>query len=343
MENKKTKLIAIALLGIITFLLTFFFLNKGINNYEKKEIDYEEIDNIDYKVYLKENNFFENDYLPKDQIYITTLIDYIDIDFKHNIKYNELINGNYKYQIKGIISATQTNNENNNYWQKEYILTKEKSINYENKQNYTIEENIKIDYDYYNDILLDFKKTYNLSMDATLKIILYVENTIDSKNIKNGIKKDSILALTIPLTKATIEVPIKIDTTSAKSKISNGIIYDNEIISTSYKILSISSFIVSAISFIYIGLYYVKHKEKQSKIKKELKKILKTYDSIIVNAKGKIDITNLNLIEVSEFNELIDAYNELRQPIIYARQNEKAMFVLINNETALHYTIKLKE
>ena len=180
-------------------------------------------------------------------------------------------------------------------------------------------------------------------MDATLKIMLYIENTIDSKNIKNGIKKDSILALTIPLTKATIEVPIKIETTSAKSTISDGLIYNNPVISTFYKVVGLISFIISAILFIYLGLYYVKHKEKQSKIKKELKRILKTYDSIIVNAKNNINLENYNRVEVSEFNELIDAYNELRKPIIYIHQNKKLMFILINEETAIHYTLKIKE
>ena len=62
-------------------------------------INYIEKSNIDYKVYLKENNFYENEYLEKDKVYVASLIDKILIDFKYDFdieKENDLA---FKYDV----------------------------------------------------------------------------------------------------------------------------------------------------------------------------------------------------------------------------------------------------
>lgn len=326
--------------AVVFFCLSFVFLDKGLTNYTRETIKYHEIDDVNYKVHLKENDFFEVEYLPEDQIYITSLIDTINVRFNHVVKYDKNVSGKYKYYVKGIISATQESNSNNSFWQKEFELTEPKTLSYDNVSKNEVKENVEVDYQYFNDLLLEFKKTYNLSMDGTLKVILYVENEIESDSAKKNIVKDSVLCLTIPLTKATIEVPIKIDTTSAESTLSSGIVYDDSVIYLIYKIASGVCFVLSAIIFIYVGLYIVKHKEKQSKFRKEISKILKTYDSIIVNSKEKVLLNELNVIKVDEFSELLDAHSEIRQPIIFYENNDCAMFVLINNQTAWQYLMR---
>ena len=47
---------------------------------------YEEKSNLDYKVYLKENQFYDTPYLPKDKKYISALINYIDSSFSYTFK-----------------------------------------------------------------------------------------------------------------------------------------------------------------------------------------------------------------------------------------------------------------
>ena len=84
--NKKLHLTVVSYL-IITFLvllLGVFLLTRKDSSYEQVVINYKEAGNpIDYKVYLKKNNFFETDYLDEGVTYISSLIDYIDVDFKY--------------------------------------------------------------------------------------------------------------------------------------------------------------------------------------------------------------------------------------------------------------------
>ena len=54
-----------------------------MSNYSQDVVNYVENSSIDYKVYLKKNNYFDTPFLEKNKVYITSLIDYIDIDFSY--------------------------------------------------------------------------------------------------------------------------------------------------------------------------------------------------------------------------------------------------------------------
>ena len=91
------KLILVFLAVIVFSLLGFVFSRIGFHNYDEKEITYQESKDIDYQVYLQPNDFFEEAYLPKNQTYITSLIDYIHIDFDYNFEIQSQYDGSYKY------------------------------------------------------------------------------------------------------------------------------------------------------------------------------------------------------------------------------------------------------
>lgn len=341
MKNKKIiKTIAFVFLGIVCLITGLKFFQYSILNYSQEIIAYEENNDVDYKVYLKENNFFETPYLEKDKIYITSLIDYIDINFTHNLKLDRRVNGKYKYYIKGIISATQLNNGNNAYWKKEFDLTEPKTVDYDGLQNILLNSDIKVDYQLYNDMLLEFKKTYNLSLDGNLKVALYVENVIDSPQYDDKYEKLSVASLNIPLTKATIEVPIEINNTDDTSIFSSEVVYSDDIKYTVSKIVGSVFLLGSVYFFLNPCLQFVRNREKMSSYKKNLAKILKTYDSIIVNSKMHVRMDGMNIVDVANFNELIDAHNEIRQPINFTEANDMAIFVLINNQTAWRYILR---
>mgnify|MGYP003303592573 CR=1 FL=1 len=67
---------------------------------------YSETSNLDYKVYLKKNNFYSENYLGKDQMYIASLIDYINTDFDYTFRSDENIGLEYSYFVEAIIQVT---------------------------------------------------------------------------------------------------------------------------------------------------------------------------------------------------------------------------------------------
>ena len=74
----------------------------------------------------------------------------------------------------------------------------------------------------------------------------------------------------------------------------------------------------------------------------KLDKILKNYDSIIANVKSKPVISGMRTIEISEFSELLDVYNEVRMPINYYQDDihHVSTFIIINDSVAWIYKMK---
>lgn len=344
MKGKKRSIIFVIILiiSIIIFFFAIFLIRKGFNNFFTESVVYEEKSDIDYRVFLKENNFFETPYLPKNQVYITSLIDDIDIDMKYNLVLADAKSGSYTYTIKGLISADLQNSDGN-YWQKEYILINEKTNTFNNMNVINIAENLSIDYDTYNNILKEFKKEYGLSINGYLRVYMDIKTNIDTEKTKEGLEKKSMLLLSIPLTRATIEVPIEIKTPNSKSILTTEMIESKDPKYMSYKISGFSLMGFSAILIVISILFFVRTKEKQFYYIKKVNGILKTYDAIVVNVKNIPSLNGLRVIEVSNFNELLDAHSEVRLPINYCDYDDRAEFVLFNDLMAWRYTISKDE
>ncbi|MBR0472064.1 MAG: hypothetical protein IJI98_05145, partial [Methanosphaera sp.] len=66
------------LLFTIFFSISMLLLVTSLSFQKEKYVSYSEKSSLDYKVNLKENNFYETRTLDKDMIYVASLIDSID-------------------------------------------------------------------------------------------------------------------------------------------------------------------------------------------------------------------------------------------------------------------------
>jgi hypothetical protein len=82
------------------------------------------------------------------------------------------------------------------------------------------------------------------------------------------------------------------------------------------------------------------NQKNDNKYYTELKKILSTYDGIIVNVSSLPDLDKFNVIKVRSFEELLDAHSEVRLPINYYPQKHKATFILVNDTMLWMYTLR---
>ena len=137
-ENKlyidyKTRLLISVLLVVFLSILSLLITNTLLNLSNFNKIKYNEKSNIDYKVYLKENNFYEKDYLEKDKVYIASLIDKILIDFKYDFDIEKESNVKFNYEV---IAKLSINDEvtGSNYYEKEYKIIEKKEERISNKK-----------------------------------------------------------------------------------------------------------------------------------------------------------------------------------------------------------------
>lgn len=114
---KKSFLRRIKIFISLVILLGTSFL---ISSSTKKVVTlyYKEDSNVNYLVYLKENDYYTSKYLTKGMKYIASLIDYIDINFNYNFKMNEQIKYSYSYYIEADVKVFEKGNTSNVIFEK---------------------------------------------------------------------------------------------------------------------------------------------------------------------------------------------------------------------------------
>lgn len=338
-EVKKTPYIKYIILSSIFMLIGIFLIYQSLESKEKIVINYQVDKNIDYQVFLKPNNFFEQPFLSKGTTYISSLINYINVDFKYNFEYDTVMDSEYTYYIKATILADKASKEEGNYWQKEFILQEKQTNILNNNNTINFNSNLKIDYQKYNDLLTSFKQEYGLSIDGKLKVELVIDINSTNKIIKNPIITKDTLELIIPLTQQTVDIRIN---TNEDNMVNNYVetIKQNEKNNQLFRITGISSFVITLLLFIKLIYLKIRDIKLESQYSKTLKKILVTYDAIIVSTTKDIDTKKYNVIEVNSFNELLDAHSEVRMPINYIEKKDCSKFLLIKENTAWVYTLK---
>jgi len=330
---------------IFVFLLIFlcigiFCLYVGLNTKKKVSLKYQENNDIDYKVYLKDNDFFEQDYIDKGKTYITSLIDHIEVTFKYNIEFSEAVDAKYNYKIMAKLESNKTDTSGGgNYWTKEYDLTGDKNNSVSDSTTYTIMEKINVDYNKYNELLNTFKKSVGLANSTgLLSVYLIVDSNVKGEYLSTPIKSDLILQL--PLSELAIEANIESDASNNVKEIKKMVKEDG----TFYTILVfIGAFCTTLALFLVFVLIRSRRLYKSNyKYDLELEKILTTYDSIIVNIKDLPDIDDYDVIKVESFEELIDAHSEIRKPINFYQTKEYSVFLLLSDNIIWKYVLRKK-
>lgn len=96
-----------------------------------------------------------------------------------------------------------------------------------------------------------------------------------------------------------------------------------------------------AILTICLGIYLKEEPDEYSAFIKNKKRILRTYDSIIVEVEDIPNIAGKNVIKVKSIEDLVDAQLELREPIYYKNDNDSCFFMLLHYNEACIYILKM--
>ncbi len=332
--NKIIRITFISVLFIIGVALIIFGFTKSFIS-----LKYQENNSVNYKVFLKNNNYFDTNYLDENRTYITSLIDHLNINYHYNLKFSEKVNGTYSYRIDAIVNANKPNGEDGYYWSKKYNILEPTDVDIKNSDTIDINKEIDIDYNKYNAILEEFKKDYSISTDGVLKVQLTVESRATGEKYKDDIKIPSNLNLNIPLLEKAVEATIE------KNAVSN----DNIIVSedsslTKYKfasiILGILLILIDLVLVLSITVVRIKNKNNHLYLA-TLKKIVDAHDSIIANIDNLPDVSDLKVINVSSFSELLDVYNEVRMPINFYenKRHSRSVFMIINDNMCWRFIL----
>lgn len=329
---------------IILLILTVFVLKGSLYTDSEAVVSYNEVGNVDYKVFLKDNNYYSSNYLGSGMQYIASLIDNVSTTFRYEMHSQEEMEYTYKYNVNADLIITDPNDNNKILYKKNYPLVNDKEENI-NKKSFRIDETVDINYDEYNNYVNAFKKEYALSVKS--RLVITMEVTVNGKSdvLKEDFNKTSRLVTSIPMSEQTINIGI--DTSDIDN---SGILEKNYLSLVKKPIALILGIIVLILSLclLYISLYTIlSNKTKKDIYKSTVKGIIKEYDRAIVTSKSidSINLNDYNVIDVTSIEELLDAHDSTEQPILYSEvtPNNKSVFIIVSDNILYRFVVSRKE
>lgn len=204
-NNSKRSIPMTVTVGLIILVILLLITSLSLTFKKTYKINYSDSSDLDYKVYLKKNPYFDTKYLGKDKQYISSIIDYVDADFTYNFSSEDDIDIDYEYYILATLNVTNTDGKVI-YDKKEYLQSSKK-VTAENKS-LSIKENVKVNYDKYNKMAKDFIDEYGLTANASLVVSLMVDVRGKNSRFDKAISDNGVIALNIPLTTKTVDLSL---------------------------------------------------------------------------------------------------------------------------------------
>lgn len=344
----RIKVYVVSFITIFSLIIGMFLIFTSLNIKSTNELtllSYNEISNIDYNVYLKKNDYFKEEFLGKNKQYIASIIDYIDVFYDYSFSSSKDVDADFKYKIVATLTANHKVDSNTvkEVWKNDYVLLEEETKKISDTNTFSIKENVKVNYQDFNNIINNFKKDHMLAVSADLKIKLLVEVDGVYVPFEKKFESNSNNSLSIPLSEQTINIKMDYKDINNNSIVTSQKVskFNNPIYFAIGSILTI----IALVALVLEGLKIYKETKKQSKYIKELRKILHDYADIIIEVNEPPVLPKEKVSQVINFNELVNAQIEVKSPIIFAetKENEEGLFVVNAGDYCYYYILKSNE
>lgn len=321
--------IVVVLFFVILIFIAILSFSLMIDNKEEVQVSNEKYD-VDYKVYLKDNNYYQEKFLDKGRNYVTSIIDYINADFLYHYYLGSNDKLSYTYRIDANIVISE---QGNIIYDKNYKLLDEREETADGE--FDIDEGIKLDYNKYNELAKDFVNEYGISnLTSVLNVKMHVK--------VNNHYEDTVV-MSMPLDVKTISVNLS---NSPKGENQKFIKQEND--NTKNIIYIILYSILEIILVVTLVVYLIVNKRNNAEYlyNKEINKIKNKYGAYIQEVYYTFDLTGYKMIRVRDFVNLLDIMDIINSPILMIENSKKngCFFIVLTNTNFIYvYGIKIEE
>lgn len=341
-KRNRKKWMIVQLIAIILLAVTSMGSFLGYNQMNRTHyIEYSESGNIDYKVHYAENEFFEEEWIGRDQSYISALTDGITADFLYKLNTNsEDMGFDYTYSVDArlVIAHKDTGAP---YYTYEKNLIPAKSAAAGTGEAIRIKESVDIDYVAFNEIAKSFTETYGLenascTLMVTLNVNLLCANSRFEQETANSYS-------------TSLNIPMAVDTFSIHSTASSA---EDAVKVLEYKSVADRNFFyISAIvtlslsGLCTVGLLVFMHLTKNEDVTyaAKIRRILRSYSSFIQRVDGEFDCEGYQIVMIKTFPEMLGIRDTIQSPIlVFENRDETMTRFLIPTNTKILYTFEIK-
>ncbi len=332
------QLVAIILLAAVALVSFLVYSRMNRTQY----IEYTEAASVDYKVQYKNNEFFDEEWINKEQSYISSLVNGIAADFKYKMDTESAeMKFDYTYAINArLVIASKT--EGTPYYTFEENIVPTKSGRIENRDYLEIRESAVIDFVKFDQIARRFVDKYGL--DGTASCTLEVSLDVNSECGNNGFAEINKVvystALVVPL--ATDTFNIRRSSNAPENEV-KALEYNGAAERAFFLIMSSSTAIMSVLLVLVLLVYLHLTKNEDITYASRVRKILRYYASFIQRIEGEFDVEGYQIVNIKTFVEMLGIRDTIQSPVLMSENADETMTrFFIPTPTKLLYVFEIK-
>ena len=307
-------------------------------------IEYTEQGNADYKVLLKDNDFYEGEWVDGKKAYGASLIDNIEADFSYalNMDANDV---KYEYNYSVIAKLLVADGSSGTaIYEPEFELVPSTDNIKTSGDKLKIMETVNVDYQRYNQIASDFIKLYSLKNVNSSVIVTMTVNVVSKcASFENTSNNNTYsVSLRIPLVSDSNTVTINM-TSSVPEASSKVLACESAVNKDVFKVVGIIAGILDAlvVGFLLAFIYITRNEDIRYEAR--VNKILSNYRSFIQVITNVFNPEVYHILKVSTFTEMLNIRDTLQSPILMNENEDKTCTTfIIPTHTKILYTFEIK-
>ena len=291
----------------------------------------------DAKINLKDNIYVHEEEMIDGQSYLSDIISNIEMDINYKYAASVPSQITYSYKIEAIMKASYTNNKGTYDVLNKIDTIEEGNATTDVASELSIKDKITVNYAKYHQTMKEFKQTMGINTDSKLYVRFTIDTStnINSKDVKNQYVVDYKITIG---DKIAIVEDVKND---SKSNIVKADEIRTEQIDVDYKGVTIS---IVAILIGIAGIVFVVKKTEELKsvsneYKRELNRILKSYEDKIVEIQDINHFDLENATKVKDIIQLRKLAEEALVPIYCYMSETEAYFIVTKYENSYIYIL----
>ena len=333
-------ILAGALLVTIIFAAIFFSLNKSTF------ISYTEKSEIEYMVFLKENDIFTSDYLEQDQMYVASLINSVWMKFEYELKMAQAAQYNYTYSADAKIVIKDRASQKLFYEGKltpnaDMLLPEQTKTLEEPSEILSVAQSFSLDYSQYNNRAKEIVQTLSLR-DAvcTLEVEMNIYVNGSSENLAQDKENTYKFALSMPLNADAVSF----ERTASVPEGSNKLLTINK--GSARVVMLVLAIVFGTLTALFAVAYVafiILTRNTDINYNRRVNKIVSNYRSFIQKITSPFDREGYQLLMMDSFMDLLEIRDTIQSPILMSENEDQTCTTfMIPTNTKLLYVFEVK-
>ena len=340
-QNRKKWILVQAVLLVIAVVIalgSFLVYNRMDRTYY---IEYTENSASDYKVQYGSNTFFEEEWIPAGQSYVSALVNTIQADLSYKLKMDTSnVAFDYTYEVTAQ-TVVYDKSTGAHIYDPIDVLVPATTKSLSGSDRFSVNQTVFVDFCKYNALANQFINVYSLSNAKSRLLITLKVDVLSACNEFEGESENShSVSLSVPLGEENFSIT---STSSVPTEESRVLACKGSVDQNIFLIMAIVAGILSAIIASILFAYVYLTRNEDIDYANKVRKTLSAYRSFIQQIEGEFDDTGYQIILIKTFTELLGIRDTIQSPILMSEnEDETRACFLIPTNTKLLYLYEIK-